>query len=80
MNAKEINEKMMAAGIPGYAKEWNGRRIYINPDACDKSFAGDRNYQLYYDLATKKLVSRMGKGTTSRAYHAEVEKVEALFN
>lgn len=80
MNAKEINEKMMAAGIPGYAKEWNGRRIYINLDACDKSFAGDRNYQLYYCLASKKLVSQSGKGTISSTYRAEIEKVEALFN
>lgn len=80
MNAKEINEKMMAAGIPGYAKEWNGRRIYLNLEACDKSFAGNRSYQLYYDLATKQLVSKAGKGTISRAYLAEIEKVEALFN
>ena len=42
MNAQQINEMLMNAGIPGYAKEWNGRRIYINLDACDKGFAGNR--------------------------------------
>lgn len=80
MNAKEINEMLMNAGIAGYAKEWNGRRIYINLDACDNSFAGNRNYQLYYDIAMQKLVSQSGKGTISSAYRAEIEKVEALFN
>ena len=80
MNAQQINEMLMNAGIAGYAKEWNGRRIYLNLDACDKSFAGDRNYQLYYCLASKKLISKTGKGTISRAYLAEIERVEALFN
>lgn len=79
MNATEINEKMMAAGIPGYAKEWNGRRIYINLDALDRSFAGDRNYQLYYDIAMKKLVSKAGKGTVTSEFIAAVNQVQQLF-
>ena len=79
MNAKEINAKMMAAGIPGYAREWNGRRIYINLDALDRSFAGDRNYQLYYDLASKQLVSKAGKGTLTSEFIAAVNQVQQLF-
>ena len=80
MNAQQINEMLKNAGIAGYAKEWNGRRIYVNLDACDKSFAGNRNYQLYYVSAMQKLVSQSGKGTISSNYRAEIEKVEALFN
>lgn len=80
MGVKELNEMLMNAGISGYAKEWNGRRIYINLDACDKSFAGNRNYQFYYDLTTKKLVSQSGKGIAPSSFLAEVERVEKLFN
>jgi hypothetical protein len=80
MNAKAINAKMTEAGIAGYAKDWQGRRVYINLDACDRSFAGDRNYQLYLDIATQKLVSKAGKGTLSRAFSEATRKVEALFN
>ena len=79
MNAQQINEMMTAAGIAGYAKDWGGRRIYINLDACDRSFAGNRNYQLYFDISANKLVSKLGKGTTSRDFMGDVKKVESLF-
>ena len=36
MNAQQINEMMTAANIAGYAKEWSGRRIYINLNTCDR--------------------------------------------
>ena len=39
----------MNAGIPGYAKEWNGRRLYNHLDTCDQGFAGKRNYQPHHD-------------------------------
>lgn len=79
MNAQQINEMMAAANIDGYAKEWNGRRIYINLNTCDRSFAGNRNYQLYFDIGSGKLVSQSGKGTVSSVFAADVKKVEALF-
>lgn len=80
MNANQINEMMANAGIDGIAKDWNGKRVYINLAACDKGFAGNRSYQLYFDIATNKLVSKMGKGTTSRDFDAAVKSVEAMFN
>ena len=80
MNANKINDMLKNAGIDGYASEWNSRRIYINLAACDKSFAGNRSYQLYFDIASKTLVSKMGKGVTTHIFDAEVKKVAALFN
>lgn len=80
MDAVTINQMLMDAGIAGYAKEWQGRRIYINLDACDRSFAGNRSYQLYYDIATASLVSKAGKGTVSSAYRQAITKTESLFN
>lgn len=79
MNAQQINEMMAAANIDGYTKEWNGRRIYINLNTCDRSFAGNRSYQLYFDIIAGKLVSKIGKGTTSRDFAADVKKIESLF-
>lgn len=79
MNAQKINKMLMENGIAGYASEWNGRRIYINLNSCDKSFAGNRSYQLYFDISAGKLVSKIGKGTTSRAFDADVKKIESLF-
>lgn len=79
MNAQKINKMLMENGIAGYANEWNGRRIYINLNSCDAGFAGNRNYQLYFDIAAGKLVSKLGKGTTSREFAADVKKIESLF-
>ncbi|RPD86287.1 hypothetical protein EGK75_09200 [Neisseria weixii] len=79
MNAQQINDIMAASNIAGYAKEWNNRRIYINLNTCDRSFAGNRSYQLYFDISAGKLVSKIGKGTTSRAFDADVKKIESLF-
>ena len=80
MNATKINEMMTAAGIAGTANDWKGKRIYINLASCDKSFAGNRNYQLYYDIAAGQLISKTGKGTTSRQFDADVKSVKTLFN
>lgn len=79
MTEKKINEMLKNAGINGYASEWNGKRIYINLNSKDRSFAGDRNWQLYFDIASNSLISKNVKGTCTRAFAADVKKVEALF-
>lgn len=80
MNAQQINEMLKNAGINGFAKDWNGKRIYINLNSKNNSFAGDRNWQLYFDIDTNKLVSKNVKGTYTSEYKADISKVESLFN
>lgn len=79
MNAQQINEMLKNSGINGFAKDWNGKRIYINLSSKNSSFAGDRNWQLYFDVESNSLVSKNVKGTYSSTYAADIKKVELLF-
>ncbi|HDL4705954.1 TPA: hypothetical protein PXA14_001536 [Mannheimia haemolytica] len=76
----QINDLLKSHDIQGYANEWQGRRIYINLSAKNNESKGDRNYQLYIDLATGELVSKLGKGLTTRAFDAAVKAFENAFN
>ncbi|OOF85160.1 hypothetical protein [Rodentibacter ratti] len=79
INHEIINDLLKNNDIQGYTNNWQDRRIYINLSSKNKSFAGDRNYQLYFDLAANELVSKNVKGTVSSAYFADIKKVEELF-
>lgn len=76
----QINDLLKSHNIQGYASEWQGRRIYINLSAKNNESRGDRNYQLYIDLATGELVSKLGKGLTTREFDAAVKAFENAFN
>lgn len=78
INHEIINSLLKDNGISGYANNWQDRRIYINLSSKNSGFAGDRNYQLYFDLITNELVSKNVKGTVSSAYRADITKVEEL--
>ena len=75
----QINDLLKSHNIQGYANEWQGRRIYINLASRNDS-RGNQNYQLYIDLETGKLVNKLGKGLTTRAFDADVKAFEAAFN
>ncbi|WP_409500210.1 hypothetical protein ACJ7Z2_10130 [Mannheimia glucosida] len=76
----QINDLLKSHNIQGYANEWQGRRIYINLSAKNNESRGDRNYQLYIDLATGELVSKLGKGLTTREFDSAVKAFENAFN
>lgn len=76
----QIDNLLKSHDIQGYANEWQGRRIYINLSAKNNESRGDRNYQLYIDLDTGELVSKLGKGLTTRAFDAAVKAFENAFN
>lgn len=75
-----ITAKIQAArNLPevDFVNEWKDRRAYINLKSSDRSFRGDREYQLYIDMQTGELISLKGKGVTSRDFDAAVESVES---
>lgn len=69
--AQEIMDQVSEiVGNEGRVSIWNGRRVYINLNAAQRSFKGDSSRQLYIDLSTGKLVNQMGKGIESSGFIA----------